>query len=67
MFSVTYTNKFTGNTDVAGYAETKRRAINLAKTFMKGGRLTDEAKVYQGQPGEYLLETLTNQPTARGA
>lgn len=60
MFSVTYINKFTGLTDLAGYAETKRKAINLAKTFLKGGRLTDEVKVYQGRPGEYLLETLTN-------
>ena len=60
MFTVTYTNKFTGNQDVAGYAETKRKAMNLAKTFLKGGRLTDQVKIYQGQAGAYLLETISN-------
>lgn len=60
MFSVTYQNKFTGNTDLAGFANTKAKAIKLAKTFLKGGRLTDLVKVYQGQPGEFLIETIQN-------
>lgn len=60
MFSVTYTNKLTGMNDIAGYAETKRKAINLAKTFLKGGRLTDKVQVFQGHPGELLIETLSN-------
>lgn len=51
MYTVTYKNKFTGNYEIAGYEETLVRAKKLAKCFLRGGRLTEETQIYNGQAG----------------
>jgi hypothetical protein len=56
MYTVTYTNKFTGMIEIAGYSETLAKAKKLSKCFLKGGRLTTETQIYHGEAGGERVE-----------
>ena len=59
MFTVTYLNKHSKTTEIAGYAETLLKAKRLAKVFASEPRLVDSAQdviIWAGQAGGMRAE-----------